>query len=376
MTRRFWLIEIWYEYREVFKAIILHSLLFALLLTVIAFSQVLINHLDYPDARKSLFNQISLYGYVTTLIVFVFSSTIKILGFSRAMRRVEGIKEAMLVIAKGNLNEYIYRPSNDETSLLADTFNYMAESLRERFAKDQEAMQFAALARIAAIITQDLKYEIASMSMLANNMEQYMHRAEFRADAIDTLRAVTDKLRYMVRRLNEPLQGPITEAQAFIEQVRLPRLATPTDLVPIIKQTLARTVGQSGQDHEVEARLPASLFAMVNADRIEIVIENIMLNAVEAMNNMKGKLTVEAGTEDTGEVFFSITDTGIGISEEFMRTRLFRPFATTKTSGVGLGLYTSLEVIRAYGGRIDVRSEKNTGTTFRVILPEIESIVP
>jgi signal transduction histidine kinase len=57
------------------------------------------------------------------------------------------------------------------------------------------------------------------------------------------------------------------------------------------------------------------------------------------------------------------------MSEEFMRKRLFRPFATTKSNGLGLGLYTTREVIRAYGGRIDVESEEGINITFRVVLP-------
>jgi len=102
---------------------------------------------------------------------------------------------------------------------------------------------------------------------------------------------------------------------------------------------------------------------------VEKVIENLVLNALEAMAGKNGTLTIKAGETDDGKVFISVSDTGIGMSREFMRQRLYHPFATTKKKGVGLGLYTCREVVRAHGGSIDVESEEGAGTTFRVVLP-------
>jgi signal transduction histidine kinase len=87
------------------------------------------------------------------------------------------------------------------------------------------------------------------------------------------------------------------------------------------------------------------------------------------MGTRDGKLAIEAGQDEEGKVFFSISDTGPGMSARFIEERLFRPFVTTKKNGVGLGLYTCREVVRANGGSIDVRSEEGAGTTFRVMLP-------
>jgi signal transduction histidine kinase len=73
--------------------------------------------------------------------------------------------------------------------------------------------------------------------------------------------------------------------------------------------------------------------------------------------------------EDDAHVFVSVCDTGAGMSAEFIRTRLFRPFMTTKEKGIGLGLYTCREIVAAHGGRLDVQSEVGAGTCFRVVLP-------
>jgi signal transduction histidine kinase len=63
------------------------------------------------------------------------------------------------------------------------------------------------------------------------------------------------------------------------------------------------------------------------------------------------------------------------MSEEFMRDRLFHPFATTKKKGIGLGLYSCRDIIEQHGGRIDVASQVGLGTEFSVILP-LQSKVP
>jgi signal transduction histidine kinase len=89
------------------------------------------------------------------------------------------------------------------------------------------------------------------------------------------------------------------------------------------------------------------------------------------MTDRGGTLTIEAGQTENGTPMFSVSDTGRGMSRTFIDTRLFRPFSTTKKTGIGLGLYTCREVIKASGGSIEVDSVEGAGTTFRVVLPSI-----
>ena len=272
---------------------------------------------------------------------------------------IERVTEGAVAIAGGNLDQRIEVRSSDEVHLLAESFNRMSDRLREQIAREAEARQFQSFMRLSAMLTHDLKNAISSLSLLVRNMERQFDNEEFRADAMRSLKDATDKLRSLVARLSEPVRSLSGEFQ-------MPR---PTDLVPIIKRVLATTAASADQLHKVETRLPSSLLATVDAERLEKVIENLVLNALESMGTKKGKLTVEAGAEDDDQIFFSITDTGIGMSEEFQRTRLFHAFSTTKAKGIGLGLYTCREVIKMHGGHIEVKSEKGTGTTFRVVLP-------
>jgi signal transduction histidine kinase len=276
----------------------------------------------------------------------------------RMERSIERVTAGAVAIAGGKLDERIEVRSSDETRLLAESFNRMTDRLREQIAHEAESRQFESFMRLAAMLTHDLKNAITALSLVVSNMEQQFDREEFRAEAMESLKESTNKLRSLVSKLSGPVESLSGEYQR-------PR---PTDLVPHLKRVLGGTA-QAQSVHQVETRLPESLVATVDAERIERVFENLVLNALEAMGSKSGTLTVEAGPENDDEIFFSIADTGPGISEEFQRTRLFRAFATTKRKGVGLGLYTCREVVRAHGGRIEVKSEKGAGASFRVVLP-------
>jgi signal transduction histidine kinase len=264
-----------------------------------------------------------------------------------------------VAITKGQLNQRIEVRSSDETRLLAESFNQMSDRLREQIAREAESRQFESFMRLSAMLTHDLKNSISALSLIVSNMERRAHREEFRADAMRALTEATDKLRALVAKLSEPVRS-------LSGEFKRPR---PLDIIPIIKRSLAATAEQASSTHEIEVHLPDSLIAVADDERIEKVLDNLVLNALEAMGAKEGKLTVEAGEAEKGFVFFSVADTGPGMTEEFQRTKLFRPFGTTKAKGVGLGLYTCRELIRALGGRIEVESERGSGALFRVVLP-------
>jgi signal transduction histidine kinase len=107
----------------------------------------------------------------------------------------------------------------------------------------------------------------------------------------------------------------------------------------------------------------------VPADRehLKSVVANLVLNAAEAMDD--GGL-IRVRTEHQGQrVLVSVTDSGCGMSESFIRERLFRPFQSTKKKGLGIGLFQCRAIVQAHGGGIQVTSEPQKGTTFIVSLP-------
>lgn len=272
---------------------------------------------------------------------------------------IERVTEDVSAIAKGELDRRILLKSSDDARGLADNINVVTERLRAQVAREAESRQFESFVRLSAMLTHDLKNAIEGLSLTVSNMERHFDNPQFRTDALKGLTSATDKLKAIVARLSRPLTSLSGEHKR----------PTNTDLVPILKRVSAMTAEPMRTKHSIVLRLPESVYALADATRIEEVIENLVLNALEAMVQPGGTLTIEAGYTTSGAPSFSISDTGPGMSRNFIDNRLFRPFATTKRNGIGLGLYTCREVVRASGGTIAVESVEGAGTTFRVVLP-------
>ena len=112
-------------------------------------------------------------------------------------------------------------------------------------------------------------------------------------------------------------------------------------------------------------RAPCKVSA--NAEALEQALVHLVQNAVEA-SEPQSPVFVDLRT-DTGMASLEIIDSGAGMSPEFIRTRLFRPFHSSKQGGFGIGAYEAREMIRAMGGRLDVESREGVGTRFQLRIP-------
>jgi signal transduction histidine kinase len=314
---------------------------------------------DYAGALAPV-RRAALLGGGLALLASLAAAALLFFIAARETRGIGLVARRASAVAAGDLDQRIEISHSGETRELAENFNAMTERLRELIAREAESRQFASFMRISAMVSHDLKNAIAGLSMLVSNMEKQFHREEFRADAIDSLREATEKLKRTVARLSEP-------AKSLSGEYRL--ASRPVDLVPVIRRVLATNAEPTRPLNDIEARLPDKLVVTVEPERVENVVENLVINALEAMGAKGGRLTVEAGKMDGEYVFFSVSDTGVGMTPEFIKTRLYRPFSTTKNKGIGLGLFTCREVVEAHGGRLEVESSPGAGTRFRVVLP-------
>lgn len=308
---------------------------------------------DYTNAL----GQVEFDSYVLLLLTFLLvivamlSIYFLISGTTDSIRRVTNGARA---IATGNLGYNIQIKSKDETRVLAEAFNRMAGRLREMIRKEGEQKQFESFARLSAVLTHDLKNQILSLSLLVSNMERKFDREGFREDAMRTLSDSVNNLQNLVSKLSDPR----TPTKRVREQSNLSNL---------VKRVIDRTAAQAANRFQVQSNLLPDVLANVDGKAIERVIENLVINALEAMQ--EGGSLMVATRRDGENAIISVADTGKGMTEEFMRERLFQPFATTKKKGIGLGLYSCRDIIEQHGGRIDVASQVGRGTEFSVILP-------
>jgi two-component system sensor kinase FixL len=116
---------------------------------------------------------------------------------------------------------------------------------------------------------------------------------------------------------------------------------------------------------------------VVQVDRVQIqqVLINLMRNAMEAMRGSERReLIVRASPDDDRErVMIEVSDTGPGIPEK-IADRLFQPFVTSKSNGMGIGLSISKRIVEAHGGEISVARNDAGGATFRFTLPSVGEV--
>jgi signal transduction histidine kinase len=118
----------------------------------------------------------------------------------------------------------------------------------------------------------------------------------------------------------------------------------------------------------LRSELPAKL-PTINADRVQLqqVFMNLMLNAIEAMKDSSGELTVASQLQG-GQLLFSVSDTGPGLPAENL-DRIFSAFYTTKAQGSGMGLAISRTIVESHGGRLWAAPNEGRGSTFHFTLP-------
>ena len=316
-----------------------------------AFSVLIVQ--DYSKALSQVEFDSFVLLLLTFLLVIVAMLSIYFLisGTTDSIRRVTNGARA---IATGNLGYHIQIKSKDETRVLAEAFNRMAGRLREMIRKEGEQKQFESFARLSSVLTHDLKNQILSLSLLVSNMERKFDREGFREDAMRTLSDSVNNLQSLVSKLSDPR----TPTKRIREQ---------SNLTNLVRRVIDRTAAQAANRFQIQTNLNTEVLANVDGKAIERVIENLVINALEAMQ--EGGVLMVATRRDGDIAIISVADTGKGMTEEFMRERLFHPFATTKKKGIGLGLYSCRDIIEQHGGRIEVASQVGRGTEFSVILP-------
>jgi len=152
---------------------------------------------------------------------------------------------------------------------------------------------------------------------------------------------------------------------------------SPTDITQVLEGTCLLLKGELAKHHISLFRhfSPDVPLLMADAEQIQQVFLNLLLNAIQAMPE-GGSITLTTTFDsETESVRVKIKDTGGGIPQENFN-RIFDPFFTTKPKGTGLGLSVSYRFVRAHGGNIYVMSPEGKGTTFIVSLPRIPQMLP
>jgi putative PEP-CTERM system histidine kinase len=217
-----------------------------------------------------------------------------------------------------------------------------------------ESRQFEAYSRLSAFLMHDLKNSVAQLNLVVANAGRHKSNPAFIDDAIETVAGTASRMTRLIEQLQ---RGEVSESR---ERVAL--------------ESIARIAVERSQGREPKPELlveQAGLEVTANAERLVSVLEHVIRNAQDATPG-HGRVTVTVATRDRAAAVM-VTDTGQGMSAEFVRERLFRPFDSTKGArGMGIGAYQTREYARSLGGAVEVESTSGRGTVFSLILPIAE----
>jgi len=217
-----------------------------------------------------------------------------------------------------------------------------------------DARRFDEFNRRFAFILHDIKNLVSQLSLVTRNAERHADNPEFRADMIATLQS-------SVRKMNDLLARLSPGAARGSDPPRATEVQPLLDTIAAAKQ----------RQHPVRAFSDAGLVAMADPAGLEQAISHLVQNAIDASE--PGIPVILRAFESGGDVAIEVIDRGAGMAAEFIRTRLFQPFASTKEQGFGVGAYEAKSLIIAMGGRLEVESRLGDGTRFTLFLPGAES---
>lgn len=213
-----------------------------------------------------------------------------------------------------------------------------------------QARQFEAFNRMSAFLVHDLKNLVAQQSLLLKNAERHANNPEFQQDMLDTVRHVVERMNRLLLQLRSGA-APVANASSVDISAVLDRLVS----------------YHASQGQRINVTVETKLRVLAHDERLERVLGHLIQNAVDAMNRV-GEVRVRVA-ENQGQAVIEVEDEGHGMTPEFIRDGLFKPFVSTKSTGMGIGAYESREYISELGGTMEVESTAGTGTKFRLALP-------
>lgn len=211
------------------------------------------------------------------------------------------------------------------------------------------ARQFESFNRMSTFVVHDLKNLIFQLSLLLSNAEKHKNNPAFQDDMIQTVNLSIGKMKRLLEKLSNSHS-----------------LDKPDNI--FLNQLLQEIVESKSifEPRPVFIPHPTELIISAEKTRIKRVISHIVQNAIEA--------TPKDGTvkiclfQKNNEAVIEIQDTGHGMSEKFVQEKLFKPFESTKSAGMGIGVFESKEYIQEIGGKLEVSTQESAGTTFYITL--------
>ena len=243
----------------------------------------------------------------------------------------------------------------EDSDLLKTAARQAASFIVQREVSEQlaEAKQFESYNKLATYMVHDIKNLVSQLSLITSNAEKHKNNPLFMDDAIKTISNSVDKMNVMMAKLKDK-----TTAKPFVT----------VNIMELLQELVSNR--QKAGENPIPLLTWDAKQCNVTGDRGQLlsIFGHLVQNAQDATES-DGSIDILVSRQGDW-LAIEIKDTGCGMSEDFIKTKLFKPFKTTKgRSGMGIGVYEAREIILSSGGRIEERSVDGKGTSFTVHLP-------
>lgn len=323
---------------------------------------------DYSDA-VFLLRKSQAQGVIIALVALAILSFIVLRLFNKIINRpLFQLKKAMTRMQEGDLSIHLPIRTKDEIGSLAESFNILAQKLERANRKIEnlfntqmeKAEHLASLGEIAAGLAHEIKNPIAGIK----GALEIIHK---KTEDSDSNKEIFKEILVQIDKIHQIIQDLMRYARPKEIDIKLVSIEDCVESALKLAQMQVKNKNiqfhVSSKEKNIQVRL--------DVEKIKEVLLNLMLNSIGAIVNT-GNITIAFGTESEKNLKITVTDDGSGINKDQL-SQIFQPFFTTKSEGTGLGLSICKKIIAAHSGTLEVESEEGEGTTFRILLPVVES---
>ncbi len=237
--------------------------------------------------------------------------------------------------------------------------------LKKTQAQLVQSAKIAAVGQLGAIVAHELNNPLGGILGYAQYLLDKIKKPDFSSTDFKNCKKKLKYIEIEAQRCKKIVENLLLFSQKPVFHKK------PLDIRSVLKNTLL-TMEQQLSRYNIKAiyRFAPNLKKVLgDADQMQQVFTNIIINALHAMSEKKGTLTITAKNKNEHQIVISFSDTGCGISPANI-DKIFEPFFTTKQNdrGTGLGLSISHEIIKKHQGYIEIKSQIGKGTTFTIFL--------
>ncbi len=302
---------------------------------------------------------------VAALLIFGIGIILAVFLATRYTRPIDKLVDVAKQVAAGNLDQELDTKRKDEIGVLARSFNNMIEKLkeeRELKEKLRKAEHLAGIGQVAQNIAHEIKNPLNFISLSIDHMREYYRPCD--PNDVEKFESLVINIKSEIQRLSKFAESFLGYGKPIELNIRK------TDIGGIIEDVL-ELVSAKAREGNISIvkkyKILPDLF--VDPDFIKTCIYNIVINAFEAMPD-GGTITVS--TDRSSSMFLlSIDDTGSGVSE-VQTSKIFEPYFSTKSKGLGLGLSLTKKIIEEHGGKVLFERKKTLGSIFTILLPLVK----